>query len=213
MITLIDPTDFLVDPQVMPFSNDQRADIVGADAEEIATGRYVVYKEVVPKGQVMVVRYITPYAMERTDVGTGAESAQMIDPQRINGFVAFNPLVNGKSPVILGIDMNAGKDLANASNAERIRRSGITAVSMQPWIDSQRHNPLFYYIVNSGDEFSMTFEILPQAASNPLPNPWRVGAGVNRVDFAGVRISGVTMPQALYDEVADIVSGKKKIHG
>jgi hypothetical protein len=60
--------------------------------------------------------------------------------------------------------------------------------------------PLFSFPVTSKAELLVTFAILPPSDVAPIPNPFSIGAGaIKRVDFAGVIIAGVVMPQHLYD--------------
>jgi hypothetical protein len=200
---VINPSYYLADPQVRPFMRDVRVDLTAPDVEQISDGVFVVYRRKTTKNQIEVVHSITPYLQKRTDIGTPEESTQKITNGAYDGQFAFNPLINNQTPVIFDIDFNAAKadGAASLSNADRVKRSGIAHLSLQTWVDSQRWNPLFQLAVPSETELLITFQVLPQSATDPLPNPPQIGAGANRIDFAGVMVAGVLLPQKMFDDL------------
>jgi hypothetical protein len=202
----LDPHEFLSDPQVRPFARDQRVDLTAPNVPRTADNIYVCFRNKTDRQKIDVVRYIVPYAMERTDVGTPQESFRYIEPDAGNGFFSYSPLVNGQTPVVLEVNYNAPRNAAGPlNNADRIVRSGITGLSKNPWIDAQRYSPLFSIPVPSEVDFLVTFEILPLGTGGALSNPYEVGTGAKRVDFAGCMVYGVTMPQTLYNRVIEQV--------
>lgn len=206
MTTAIDPREFLADPQVRPLARTRRADITASNAQQVSPGEYIIYENETAKGQVEIVRYLVPFAMERTDIGTPQESFQMIDPMQGNGHFIFSPRVNSKTVDNIDIDNNAPSTAAAASNTDRPRRGGINFISRDPWVDSQRYNPLFAIPVTSKTVFQVTFQLAPLSQTNPIPNPYQIGAGAKRVDFAGVVVAGVVLPQQLYGQLQDALN-------
>lgn len=199
----IDMQWVFADPTARPFSRDQRVDLLAADTTLLATGRYVIFSNETEKGSIEIVRTIIPYAMKRTDVGTPQESYEMLKPEDANGAFAYSPLVNGQTPITLQIDYNAPRNAAGPLlNADRQRRSGFAMISANPFVDALRYNPTFAIAVPSEVLFQVTFELLPPATAAGINNPYAIGAGVaKRVDFAGVVVAGVKMPQTRYDEL------------
>lgn len=202
MTTAIDPREFLADPSVRPMARTRRVDLVAPDVPVLNTEEFVVYQNTTKKNEIEVIRYIVPFAMERTDVGTPFESFAMLSPQLANGHFIFSPKVNGKTVDNIDLNLNTPRDSTGTlSNADRTIRGGINFVSMNPWIDSQRYNPLFAIPVPSETEFLVTFSLLPASTVDPIPSQFQIGAGVKRVDFAGVIVSGVILPQQLFDKL------------
>jgi hypothetical protein len=87
------------------------------------------------------------------------------------------------------------------ANADRTTLGGINFISMDPWIDSMRYNPLFSFKVPADTSFRVTFQLTPVSTVSPIPNPYQIGAGAKRVDFAGVTVSGVILPEQLYGQL------------
>ncbi|RLC31840.1 hypothetical protein DRH13_02465 [Candidatus Woesebacteria bacterium] len=198
----ISPPLFLADPQIQPFCRDSRVDLLAPNVEVISANQFVVYRNRTKKGQVEVIKSISPYAMERTDVGTPQEAFRMIPPNEGDGYFSYTPLINNQPPVILDINYNSPRVAAGPlNNNDRIERAGISFLVEEPWRASQNmQHPLFSFPVTSKAELVVTFSILPPADIAPIPNPFAIGAGaIKRVDFAGVVIAGVVMPQHLYD--------------
>jgi len=210
MTTAIAPREFLADPSVRPMARTRRVDLTAPDVPQLNTEEFIVYENITKKNEVEVIRYIVPFAMERTDIGTPSESFAMLDPQTANGHFIFSPKVNGKTIDNVDLNLNTPRDSTGTlSNADRTIRGGINFVSMDPWIDSQRYNPLFAIPVPSQTEFLVTFAITPLSTVSPIPNPFRIGVGAQRVDFAGVIISGVILPQQLFDKLLhELQSGR-----
>jgi hypothetical protein len=210
----LSPPLFLADPQIKPFVRDSRVDLLAADTLQIATNEFIIYQNRTKKGQIEVVKSIAPYAMERTDVGTPQEAFAIIPPNVGDGYFSFSPQINAQPPVIMDLDYNAPRIAAGPlTNSDRIKRSGITWLVEDPWrAGQQMQHPLFSFPVPSKAELIVTFSILPPAQVAPIPNPFQIGAAaIKRVDFAGVVICGVVMPQHLYDsllketEAADLI--------
>ena len=200
----VSPPLFLADPQVRPFARDSRADLAAPDILQVSNQEFVIYSNKTKKGQVEVIKSNSPYAVRRTDVNTPQESFEMIPPEEGNGWVSFTPQINGQCPIVLDIDYNAPRNLPGPlSNLDRIKRAGISSLSPRPWEAAQyQQHPLFSFIVPSKAELIVTFSLLPPAVVNPIANPFTIGGlGQKRVDFAGVVIAGVQMPQHLYDSL------------
>jgi hypothetical protein len=217
----IDPIYFLDDPQIKAFVKTRRVDLTATDEVEILSqGKFVVYKSRVPAGQVEIVKHVCPFVEKRTDIGTPDESFERIPASQADGFFSFNPLVNNNPPLIIEINMNRPTVAASPSNKQRAVQGGITFMSDSPWIDAQRFNPNFAFPVSAGQELIITFELLPPALTGGIPNPFQIGTGNKRVDFAGIVVHGVVMPQPVFDRLhsaqeniydAEALSAKQKL--
>lgn len=210
MSTALDPREFLADPSVRPMARTRRVDLAAPDVPRLNTNEYVVYDNTTRRNEVEIVRYLVPFAQERTDVGTPAESYAPLDPAEANGHFVFSPKLNGKTVDNIDIGLNTPRALAGPlSNADRYRAGGINFISMDPWVDSQRYNPLFSIPVPAETQFLVTFSIVSTSTVAPVPNEYQIGAGAKRVDFAGVIVSGVIMPQQLYGKLLeDAMNGR-----
>lgn len=207
----IDPRFYLDDPDAKSLGPlTYRSDLTAPDIPTMGTGRYVIARETIPKGQVWIIKTIVPFAQERVNVGLGTESVQMMDPLKANNWFTFEPYINGSSPFILKADMNTPRAAAGPlQNNDRFQSAGITCISVHPWSDAQRSmfNPLFTIVVRAARTFTVVFSVLPQssdpAAALPTAGTYAVGGagGARRVDFAGVVLSGVQMSEQLYDDM------------
>lgn len=197
------------DPSILPFTRDHRVDLLASDVETLSTNRFVVYRNRLTKGQVEIVKALVPYACRRIDIGDAsgnpAESFEYIPPEEGDGFFAYSLLKNGQPPIIMDLDYNAPRPAnATLSNKERQKRSGISNLSVTPWRDATSGAGALPVAIpfESENEQLVTFEILPASTVTPLPAAGRFTVGVaatKRVDFAGVLIIGVQMPQSLYN--------------
>lgn len=206
-MTALEKFDFIADDQIRPFVRDHRADLLASDIETIAGGQYVILKHRVKQGQIEIIKNIVPYADRRTNVGVANERFEKITPQEGNGFFAFTPLVNNQPLFTSEINYNAPRKAAGTlSNNDRQKRSGLTALSLDPWADAQRNPPSYFAVkLPSDTELVVTFEILPAANTSPLTDgAYQIAVAADearRVDFAGVVIAGVVMPQSVYDRL------------
>lgn len=207
---LIDPRLFIADPTAKPIVRDFRQDLTAADIEIAAAGKFIICKLAPPDKQVLLIKSMVFYAMERTDVGAGTASMAFIDPADGNGFFAFEPLVDASSPFIVDLDFNAPRLAAAPLNADRTRAKGISYIESNPWAAVQRswYNPMFTIKVSSNETFSVVFSLLANgAAPNGLPNIYTVGApGPKRVDFAGVMVAGIQIAEQAYRDVVEGVN-------
>lgn len=198
------------DPSIIPFTRDRRVDLLASNVEKVANNRYVVYKHRVQPNQVEIVKAFIPYAMRRIDIGTATgapqESFEYIPPEEGDGFFAFSMLRNGNPPIQMEINFNAPRP-ANAAaldNNERQVRSGITNLSVTPWRDALAGAGALPMAIpfESQAEQAFTFEILPASTITPLTTAGQFSIAVaaqKRVDFAGVFVVGVQMPQTLFN--------------
>jgi len=200
---LIEPSYFLADPQVRPFVSDQRQDLAAANAPITSEGHFIIASLKPPRGQVVIIKAIVPYAMERILVGAAEETVRMLDPVNANGFFSFAPSINDAAPFIIEQDYNAPR-IALFNDLDRVRSPGISDISQQPWADAQRSwfNPLFSILVPSDAVFRIVFSILPPATTSPLPPGGQYGingaGGTRNVDFAGCMIVGQQMSAQYY---------------
>lgn len=206
-MTALERYDFVADDLIRPFTRDYRVDLLAPDTDQVSSGQYVIFRYRVPKGQVLVVKNFVPYAARRINVGGEDERFEMITPQEGNGYFAFSPLVNSQPLFDSEIDYNAPRKASGTlTNKDRQKRSGISAISLNPWAEAQQNPPTYFGIkVNSDTELTATFEVLPAASANPLTNGvFEIGQAVpmnRRVDFAGVVVAGVVMSQSAYDRL------------
>jgi len=211
-MTALWPSWFLADASVRPFAREQRVDVAASDAPTLNDEEFIVFENRTKRNEIEIVRRIVPYAMRRTDVGTPSEAFARIPPAEGDGYFGFSPKVGGKTALVLDTNLNAPRTAAGALNAERVRRGVITSLSDSPWEDAQAYNPLMAIAVPSEVVFQVTFSVLPAATASPIPNPFAVGGagGARRVDFAGVVVTGVVMPQHLYDRVVEEIEDDRR---
>lgn len=210
MTAFIEPKFFLADPQIRPFILDERIDLTAPNAPIEATGKFIVTELRPPRGQVYLIKNITPYAMERTNVGLANESFALISAPTAAGFFTFEPTVNDNSPFIIEQNYNAPKTAGAASlnNNDRVRAKGIGYIADAPFAVAQNSwfNPLFTILVPSNAVFRLTFSILPVSATDPLPAGGQFGiggaGGTRRVDFAGSILVGQQMSEQYYHGLA-----------
>jgi hypothetical protein len=216
MTAFIEPKFFLSDPQIRPFILDERVDLTAPNVPIAATGKYVVSELRPPRGQVYLIKNITPYAMARTNVGLATESFQLLDPIAAAGFFSFEPTINDNAPFIIEQNYNAPKTAGAASlnNNDRIRAKGIGYITDSPWLAAQNSwfNPLFTVLVPSNAVFRLIFSILPMSGTDPLPAGGQFGVGgaggTRRVDFAGSILVGQQMSEQYYHGLAQRVAAQ-----
>lgn len=207
-ISLIESQFYVADPTAKPFVQDFRQDVTAPDIEIAAAGVFIICKLTPPSNQMFLIKTMTFYAMERTNVGGGAAaSAAFITPAAGNGFFVYEPFVGGNSPFILGLDFNAPRIQAAPLNSNRTKKSGISYITDSPWTDTQNawFNPMFTIKVPASEVFSVQFSLLANGtAPNGLPNTFTIGApGPKRVDFAGVMVAGIQMSEQAYRDVVE----------
>lgn len=217
---LLNHWQFLDDPEIRAFTRNQRVDLKASNVPIISTNRYVVFAYQVPAGQCLVVKGLAFYACERTYIGTANESFRYLGPDEANGFFSFQPLVDNNSPTIVQLDFNSPKTAAGTlNNNDRQGSNGFTEVSLNPYFDAHvmAQNPLYSVAVASGKTLQVAFSVLPVSTLNsaniPTGGQFQVGTGIKRVDFAGAFISGVIMPQQLYDQTKKAVQDSQQKNG
>lgn len=217
MTAFIEPKFFLSDPQIRPFILDERVDLTAQNVPIAATGKYIVTELRPPRGQVYLIKNITPYAMARTNVGLATESFQLISAISAAGFFSFEPTVNDNAPFIIEQNYNAPRiDVPppSGNNNDRIRAKGIGYITDSPWLAAQNSwfNPLFTVFVPSNAVFRVIFSILPVSTTNPLPAGGQFGVGgaggTRRIDFAGSILVGQQMSEQYYHGLAQRVAAQ-----
>ena len=210
---VIDPTNFLADTQAKPFVRDFRSDLLAPDIKTQSVGRYFIAEHRVPRGTVLVVKGLVPYACERTDVGTVNEAFDFIDPEVGNGNFSFEPQINGNAPFISSIDYNAPRTASGTKlNADRVRQNGYSQISKRPLDDAKNEwfNPMYSFVVPADATLAVIFTILRVGTTSPIPNPFSIGVATEkRVDFAGVVLVGLEMPEQAYNQA--LSSAQKKV--
>lgn len=208
MPILIEPSHFLADPQVRPFIKDGRQDLTAPNCPIASAGKYIIFSLRPPRGQVVIIKSMVPYAMERTDPGGPNESFKMLDPQQANGFFTFEPSINDAAPFIIESDFNAPEIQAGPPSANnRVRSRGISYISPDPWQEAHQSwfNPLFSLLVPGDTVFQMLFSIYPPSPINAMPatGQYSIGGvdGGKRVDFAGCMVVGQQMTEQYYHEL------------
>ena len=215
MTSFIEPKFFLADPQIRPFILDERVDLTAPNVPIASTGRYIVSELRPPRGQVYLIKNITPYAMERTNYGLPNESFQLISAPLAAGFFSFEPTVNDNSPFIIRQNYNAPMAGPGTNNNERVQNKGIGYISDAPFAVAQNgwFNPLFTILVPSNAIFRLIFSILPVSATNPIPVQGRYAVGgaggARRVDFVGSILVGQQMSEQYYHTLTQQVSAAK----
>ncbi len=212
-MSLITPSFFLADPQARPFVYDQRIDLLAPNAPIVSQGRFIVQEIVPPRGQVLLVKTLVPYAAQRTDVGLATESFEYLAPLPTDGFFSYEPLVNDNSPFLVDLNFNSPKIAAGTlNNNDRQRSKGISYISAEPWNDVRNgwFNPLFSFLVPSNAVYRVIFSLLPVSTLDAaqIPNPYQIGTGTKRVDFAGCITVGLQMSEQYYHGLVQRANAK-----
>lgn len=192
-------------PDIKPFSLTRRADLTAANVKKLSDSLFVIFEDRTPAGLVRIVRNFAPFVMRRTDIGAPTESAEIILPDEVDGWVSFDPQVDGQSVLVTNIDMNALKDIGGTlNNNDRAYASGVSCVSPYPNRDALDYNPLFSFPIESKKELSFTFRLMQLPLVSPISGPYEIGGtGSRRIDFAGVVVTGVQMPVTTYNKLQE----------
>jgi hypothetical protein len=206
---LVDPMRFLVDEEVRPFSYDKRQDLTAAGVPILSTGVFVVNEIVVPENEVFVIMGVAPHLWARTDP-LAASSTLIPLPSDTAGMGAgqgwwlFNYLRGGQQPFVAQTDYNKPRLQAAANNNDRFVADGTTwlpgSLAMPSYAQFGFANALTPIVCQPQVVFQVTFQLAPTATASPLPNPFTIGSGANRIDCAGANVFGLSMPKALYDK-------------
>jgi hypothetical protein len=201
----IDPLAFLVDDEIRPFNIDIRHDLTGVGAQAcpiLSTGVFIVHEHVVPDNTSEIVMNVFPHVWERTDVGLGTESVALLDYKDIAGFVLFDSTKDNNQPFLVENNYNKATIAASPNDRDRDTQRGTTFLADNSpvlehfgMVDPQRtiHLP-------AKSIFRVIFRLAPMApAATAVPNPYQIGTGAKRIDFAGALVSGLRMPQQVYD--------------
>lgn len=224
-MTLIDPRYFMRDPEAQPFLSDYRVDLAAPDVPlESGTAqqpgaRYIVTQIRPPRGQILLIKAWQPYAMRRTNIGTGTESFEFIPPQEAAGHFNFEPLVGGLAPIVAQLNVNAPRVLAGPLlNSDRVVGKGISFISESPYADVQRSgfNQNFTIEVPSDRLFTVVFQIIDNSAfAAPLPSGGQfvvssstVDPPTKRVDFAGTVVSGIIMSDQKFQQLTKEIASR-----
>jgi len=188
---------------VRPFELTRRIDLVAADTPRLSNDTFVICEEETPESMVRIIRNMAPFAQRRINVNTPQEGVTLITPNEGDGWMAFDPRVDGQSSLVMNIDFNSPKNAGGVlSNADRSRATGTPFLSVQPRVDAWRYNPMFSFVAEAKKKLSVTWRLLPISAGSAISNPLQIGdtAGLilNRVDFVGVVLAGVQMPVSTY---------------
>ncbi len=199
---LIDPRQYLADKIARYWYRSARIDLVATDVPTDGSNRFVVYLEKPPDNTVFIVKAVAMFAQERLNVGTPAETVRMLNPVDANGWFSYELSVNNSNAIESKMDMNSPMTAAAPLNSQRQVTTGISWLSSDPWSDVQKvWNPMFTVLVPSASPLKVVFSIPQLPAATPIPNNFSVGgsvAGTQRVDFAGVVMAGIQMPEQAY---------------
>lgn len=203
-----DPLRFLVDEQIRPFYRDERHDVTTANAPILSTGVFIVHSHQVPKDTVEVVMGVLPHLWARSNPGWPDESVALITETwqaTAQGWFLWNTLKGGAPPYTTETNYNVPQTQAGASDLNRFVQRGLTWAAndrlLSSMVDFQ--NPLTTILVPAGQKFEVTFQMAPTTPGTLVPNPYQIGAGANRIDFAGALVFGLTMPQQYYDKLVN----------
>lgn len=217
----VDPMHFLVDEEIRPFRIDHRHDLTGTGRQAcptVSTGIFIVHEHEVPKDQCEVIHGYFGHCWERTQPGTGDESAQLISPDSLAGYVLFTPSKNTNDyGITIEYDYNAPTIQATPNDRDRRQLSGDTFLSADAPALASMHmrSPLGCIYLPGGAKFRVLFRLAPVATTKtapageeetPIPVTYSIGAPAapppnvptKRIDFAGAAVWGVRMPQRLY---------------
>lgn len=202
----IDPLAFLVDDEIRPFEIDIRHDLTGTGAQAcptIATGQFIVHEHRVPENTAEVIMGVFPHLWARNGIATPSESVVQLTPIQVAGSVLFTLQKDGNQPYIIENNYNKPSTAAAPNDTDREVLSGSTWLPVDaPVINNiSMQNPLKTIFLAPGSIFRVVFSLTPDAILTPIPNPWQIGAGTYRIDFAGALVSGVRLPRTVYDQL------------
>ncbi len=198
---------FMPGPQAVPFRLEQRIDLVpAADPPLYGPGRYIVFDWTIPKGEAYVVKGIAGCCWQRVNIGGVNATFERMNNQDCAGKVLFTPLVNQRAAVFSQNVHNRPTTLAGAATVAPYRSAGFTTITEDPDKDlgSMWYNPLYSFVVRSGEKLQVLFEILPVTSGETLEVS-ADAAVTNRIDFAGAYVVG----QILRDDVFSALAGRK----
>ena len=163
-----------------------------------------------PKNTAEVILAITPHCWVRTDPGGADESVALLSPAVVAGWVLFGSRKGSGQPYV--VKTNYNEPLSSAFPPpinDNIRDviEGTTFLYEQPQHGAALGfmNPLTTILLPAETEFIVTFRLTPQlsAAAGGIPVQMQIGAGIpgKRIDFAGALVSGLAMPQQLYNQI------------
>ncbi len=215
----VDPMGFLVDDEIRPFEDDQRQDVTGSGAqacETLSTGQFIVHEHVVPEDTAEIITGVFPHCWERTNPGgdptdpSTAESVSLIDAKLLAGFVLFDRTKDNNQPYLVSHDYNRPTVATSPNNTNRDVVRGTTFLSMDaPMMTNiDMRNPLRLIYLPGGSLFRVIFQLAPVVAvefptGTGIPGAYEIGTGAKRIDFAGALVTGVRMPQRLYNELKE----------
>ena len=201
-----DPLSFLVDDEIRTFKIDQRQDLTGTGAQacpQLSTGQFVVHEHVVPDNTAEIVMGYFPHLWQRIGVATPGESVELLNYADFAGFVLFDSNKDNNQPVLVETNYNRPTLAANPANKDRFIARGTTFVSDDAPVFSSlgMMSPLTTVYLPAKSIYRIVFSLTPVAAANPIPNPWAIGSGQFRIDFAGAMVFGLRMPAQTYDKI------------
>ncbi len=206
----VDPLAFLVDEEIRPFEIDQRQDLTGSGVQACrlqSSGVFIVHEHTVPENTAEVIHDVFPHAWARTNVGSANESATVLTPAQVAGWMIFDSTKGNNQPFLVVNDYNIPTKYSNPNNTDRMAVRGTTLLAAEgPVLNNVgMRNPLHTIFLPAGTIFRVLFSLTPLTATNVVPNPYTIGtnpvSGGKRVDFAGARVSGVRMPQQMYNDL------------
>jgi hypothetical protein len=202
---------FVVDEQIRPFDEDIRHDLTGTGAQAcpiLSTGLFIVHEHTVPKGTAEIVTGIFPHCWARTNPGSPQESIALLAAIDVAGWVLFDTSKANNQPFPVSNNYNQGAALATANDRARDVVRGTTFLANDgPLLSATNmQNPLRMIYLPAESVFRVLFRLAPvlTVAEGGVPNPFVIGAaGVagKRIDFAGALVTGVRMPQELYESL------------
>jgi hypothetical protein len=154
-----------------------------------------------------VIMGVFPHLWARTGVGQGDASVELLNPMDTAGFVLFDWNKANNQPDLVENDYNKATIFAAPNNTQRTKTRGKTWTSENQLVYQQNSmlNVLQTVHLPARSVFRVLFQLMPPAATNPIPNPYVIGTpGANqtlRIDFAGAMVHGVRMPSALYGKL------------
>jgi hypothetical protein len=203
----IDPLAFLVDDEIRPFQIDIRHDLTGTGAQACPTlsnGLFIVHDHVVPDNTAEVIMGVFPHVWERTNVGLVTASVKLLDFRDVAGWVLFDSTKDNNQPFLVQNNYNKPTIAAAPNDLDRDTERGSTFLSDDaPIIENiGMRNPLSTIYLPAKSLFRVLFSLTPAAPPpNNIPNPYQIGVGPKRIDFAGALVFGLRMPQQTYDQL------------
>jgi hypothetical protein len=211
----------LEDPSAVVYRASWLADLT-ASGWPTQEGKFIIGKEDVKQGQMLVVTTVVPYAKARVNVidpaTDTAEGIDHISPGKGDNSFLFEPRITSQAAYgMAAIQQAAMTNSIGATSSNNVFPGGIVTITDRP-------EDVFSWTVNGtakafavpgGQTLAVLFSLMPYAFTNPINQRYYIGtppiadpnaAAYRRIDYAGVLMGGVMLPKQRFDYIHSIRS-------